>query len=368
MSSNELEATKALNDENEAIKINETNNLLKNKKDEEIEDKDLEKGEVVMEREKEKLFGKDDQTMLIGYEDLKKFKNSPFWKILRFLLFGGLAFIFVALVTISILIVIMSSKCEELPEGAGLVRPKEDPLPLVYPRQLKVLLGEEAIFNCEFPKGQVEWRRLDQNGLFAEFPSGIENPKNGQLKIPKVELNHQGDFACQVKDEKNKNKNLNTPQVVRLFVLGQGGGVKEKEEEKSSSSRNGREELPPLALKPRVDSYLKIASAGEPVHFRCWNCQFAECRTSHRLVWQRIYGKNKEAEVLKSFGPLSIERDTQSVFLIFQEVNQTDAGIYECLDEGTGALSSQVHLQVEPRELGIIINRKRVISVQTLLF
>jgi len=59
---------------------------------------------------------------------------------------------------------------------------------------------------------------------------------------------------------------------------------------------------------------------------------------------------NKPLLVLSTNGPLAIERDVQSVFMIFQEVRQTDAGIYECLDQGTGATSSQVHLQVEPRE------------------
>jgi len=184
---------------------------------------------------------------------------------------------------------------------------------------LTVLTGQEAIFHCEFPTGQVEWRRLDPHGLFAEFPSGVDKTENGQLKIPVADINHQGEFACQVKDESNT-KNMNTPQVVRLSVLN--SAIKENEGEVKTfyfwasymlkkyliqkpaiTTRNGREELPPLALKPRVDSYLMIASAGEPVHFRCWNCQFAECRTSHRLVWQKVNGsKNGENECKEFWG------------------------------------------------------------------
>uniref|UniRef100_A0A915MT24 Ig-like domain-containing protein n=1 Tax=Meloidogyne javanica TaxID=6303 RepID=A0A915MT24_MELJA len=109
-----------------------------------------------------------------------------------------------------------------------------------------------------------------------------------------------------------------------------------------------------------------IASAGEPVHFRCWNCQFAECRTSHRLVWQKVNGsRNGENEILSSNGPLAIERDVQSVFMIFQEVRQTDAGIYECLDQGTGATSSQVHLQVEPPRTPVIIPMNQTVPGNT---
>jgi hypothetical protein len=84
---------------------------------------------------------------------------------------------------------------------------------------LTVLPGQRAIFYCEFPTAPVEWRRLDPNGLFAEFPSGIEILKNGKLKIPKVDVTHHGEFACQVKDKESKNKN--TPQVVRLMVISQ---------------------------------------------------------------------------------------------------------------------------------------------------
>jgi len=51
------------------------------------------------------------------FEDILKY-------IFRFLLFGGVAVIFVALITVAVLIVMMSSKCEELPEGIGLVMPK----------------------------------------------------------------------------------------------------------------------------------------------------------------------------------------------------------------------------------------------------
>ncbi|KAL7076552.1 hypothetical protein ACQ4LE_004808 [Meloidogyne hapla] len=337
--------------------------LIKNGKEEKMPDGDLEKG-TVMPTNKEKDYGRDEQTRLISYEELKQYRKSPLWRGLRFLLFGGLAFIFVALVTVAILIVMMSSKCEELPEGVGLVMPREEEqLPNVFPRQLTVLHGQEATFYCEFPTGPVEWRRLDPHGLFVEFPSGIEKTEDGQLKIPIADINHQGEFACQVKDESNT-KNMNTPQVVRLFVLNQ--AIKENEEENPTiTTRNGREELPPLALKPRVDSYLMIASAGEPVHFRCWNCQFADCRTSHRLVWQKVNSKNRETEILNSNGPLAIERDAQSVFMIFQEVRQSDAGIYECLDQGTGATSSQVHLQVEPPRTPVIIPMNQTVNANT---
>uniref|UniRef100_A0A914KHH5 Ig-like domain-containing protein n=1 Tax=Meloidogyne incognita TaxID=6306 RepID=A0A914KHH5_MELIC len=327
---------------------------------------DLERGEQgrVMRKDKEKNYGREEESRLISYEELKQYRKSPLWRALRFLLFGGVAVIFVALITVAVLIVMMSSKCEELPEGIGLVMPKEEQIPNVYPRQLTVLTGQEAIFHCEFPTGQVEWRRLDPHGLFAEFPSGVDKTENGQLKIPVADINHQGEFACQVKDESNT-KNMNTPQVVRLSVLN--SAIKENEGEKPAiTTRNGREELPPLALKPRVDSYLMIASAGEPVHFRCWNCQFAECRTSHRLVWQKVNGsKNGENELLNSYGPLAIERDVQSVFMIFQEVRQTDAGIYECLDQGTGATSSQVHLQVEPPRTPVIIPMNQTVPGNT---
>nr|CAD2173406.1 unnamed protein product [Meloidogyne enterolobii] len=327
---------------------------------------DLERGEQgrVMRKDKEKNYGREEESRLISYEELKQYRKSPLWRALRFLLFGGVAVIFVALITVAVLIVMMSSKCEELPNGVGLVMPKEEQIPKVYPRQLTVLTGQEAIFHCEFPTGQVEWRRLDPHGLFAEFPSGVEKTENGQLKVPVADINHQGEFACQVKDESNT-KNMNTPQVVRLSVLN--SAIKENEGEKPAiTTRNGREELPPLALKPRVDSYLMIASAGEPVHFRCWNCQFAECRTSHRLVWQKVNGsKNGENEILNSYGPLAIERDVQSVFMIFQEVRQTDAGIYECLDQGTGATSSQVHLQVEPPRTPVIIPMNQTVPGNT---
>uniref|UniRef100_A0A915M4L3 Ig-like domain-containing protein n=1 Tax=Meloidogyne javanica TaxID=6303 RepID=A0A915M4L3_MELJA len=171
---------------------------------------DLERGEQgrVMRKDREKNYGREEES--------------------RFLLFGGVAVIFVALITVAVLIVMMSSKCEELPDGVGLVMPKEEQIPKVYPRQLTVLTGQEAIFYCEFPTGQVEWRRLDPHGLFAEFPSGVDKTENGQLRIPVADINHQGEFACQVKDESNT-KNMNTPQVVRLSVLN--SAIKENEGE-----------------------------------------------------------------------------------------------------------------------------------------
>uniref|UniRef100_A0A915MYD1 Uncharacterized protein n=1 Tax=Meloidogyne javanica TaxID=6303 RepID=A0A915MYD1_MELJA len=86
----------------------EESNLIKNgAKDGNMADvEDLERGEKgrVMRKDREKNYGREEES--------------------RFLLFGGVAVIFLALITVAVLIVMMSSKCEELPEGVGLVMPK----------------------------------------------------------------------------------------------------------------------------------------------------------------------------------------------------------------------------------------------------
>uniref|UniRef100_A0A914HUY7 Ig-like domain-containing protein n=1 Tax=Globodera rostochiensis TaxID=31243 RepID=A0A914HUY7_GLORO len=337
-----------------------------------------------------KLPKQNGRQLLLGPEEIERYRKNPLWKALRFALFGSLICLFFLLLVAAILIVALSSGCAVggeiegtattidllLGEGGTERTQFAQEKPLNHQTLVSVPEDESAFFHCDYPSGKIRWHRIGQNAEELNQNKNIDLFDNGTLLIRNVKLSDQGEYICEGMSPLGQWHRLEDVKLELARPREEGGkqsieGTAEEQQtqvpfESSTASESADPVLPsavrpspsPLVY-PRVDSYLKLASTGEPVHFRCWMAG----KSSEDLSWHKVKGAQRGAGAAgEGISLLATEPDGHSAFLIFGTVKESDAGDYECVEGRTGASSPTVRLRVEPSRTPVVEPREQSVA------
>ncbi|KAL3077280.1 hypothetical protein niasHS_013269 [Heterodera schachtii] len=318
---------------------------------------DLEKGtEENGGKAGKKTTKRNERQLLLGPEEIERYRKDPIWKALRFALFGSLVCLFLLLVVVAILIVALSSKCA----GGGEIGTTIDLLAGNVPSKqlfVAVMEGESAFIHCDGAGGKIRWHRKGRNGeaIGEQNNNDIEQFDNGTLHIRNVKWEEMGEYICEGMAPLGREWHRLTS--VKLEVA---QNSKYQEDDRQQQSLAVPSPVPSATSAvqfvslPRVDSHLKLAFAGEKVHFRCW----MDGKSGEDLSWQKVTAtdarRREEGAAGEGISLLATEPDGHSAFLLFGAVKESDAGEYKCVEGQSGASSALVRLRVEPSRSPII--------------
>ncbi|KAL3120627.1 hypothetical protein niasHT_007919 [Heterodera trifolii] len=356
-------------------KSNEEEELKSNGEEKEEAKNDLEKGtEENGGKAGKKATKRNERQLLLGPEEIERYRKDPIWKALRFALFGSLVCLFLLLVVVAILIVALSSKCA----GGGEIVTTIDLLAGNVPtKQLFVAVreGESAFIHCDGAGGKIRWHRKGRNGdeeIGEQNNNGMEQFDNGTLHIRNVKLEEKGEYICEGMAPLGREWHRLTSAKLEVVQ-----NLKNQEDDRQQQSLAVPSPVPSASASsfpppispavqfvslPRVDSHLKLAFAGETVHFRCW----MDGKSGEDLSWQKVTAtdarRREEGAAGEGISLLATEPDGHSAFLIFGAVKESDAGEYKCVEGQSGASSAMVRLRVEPSRSPIIEPIDQLIS------